>query len=237
MAGLGRKVFAPGEVLTATNVQNYLMDQAVQVYAGTAARGSAIGSATTEGMVSWLSDTNKMQVATGTASWVDVYPAVPLIGQISQVVSTTKTDTFSVAFGTAGTFSSNITGLEATITPSSASSKILVRVSIAGARSDGRALLGFRMMRGSTAIGTGASAGSRGPVTSASVNDTSANQHITAINGEHLDSPATISAVTYGVQLYGFSVNTFYVNRTGVDTDTVLFARTASSITLMEVLA
>jgi hypothetical protein len=72
MAGLGRKVFSPGEVLTATNVQNYLMDQAVQVYAGTAARGSAIGSATTEGMVSWLQDTDQLQVATGTATWADV---------------------------------------------------------------------------------------------------------------------------------------------------------------------
>ena len=72
MAGSGRKVFAPGEVLTATNVQNYLMDQAVQVYAGTAARGSAIGSATTEGMVSWLSDTDQMQVALGTATWQNI---------------------------------------------------------------------------------------------------------------------------------------------------------------------
>jgi hypothetical protein len=72
MAGLGRKVFAPGEVLTATNVQNYLMDQAVQVYAGTAARGSAIGSATTEGMVSYLSDVHSLQMATGTATWVNV---------------------------------------------------------------------------------------------------------------------------------------------------------------------
>jgi hypothetical protein len=72
MAGLGRKVFAPGEVLTATNVQNYLMDQAVQVYAGTAARGSAIGTATTEGMVSWLADTDQMQVAVGTASWQNI---------------------------------------------------------------------------------------------------------------------------------------------------------------------
>lgn len=72
MAGLGRKVFQPGEVLTATNVQNYLMDQAVQVYADSAARGSAIGSATTEGMVSWLADTDQMQVALGTATWQDV---------------------------------------------------------------------------------------------------------------------------------------------------------------------
>jgi hypothetical protein len=78
MAGLGRKVFAPGEVLTATNVQNYLMDQAVQVYAGTAARGSAIGSATTEGMVAYLADVNSMQMATGTATWVNV-DSLPIV--------------------------------------------------------------------------------------------------------------------------------------------------------------
>jgi hypothetical protein len=72
MPGLGRKVFAPGEVLTATNVQNYLMDQAVQVYADSASRGSAIGSATTDGMVTWLQDTDQLQVATGTATWQDV---------------------------------------------------------------------------------------------------------------------------------------------------------------------
>ena len=78
MAGLGRKVFAPGEVLTATNVQNYLMDQAVQVYAGTAARGSAIGTATTEGMVAYLADTNSVQMATGTATWVNV-DSLPIV--------------------------------------------------------------------------------------------------------------------------------------------------------------
>jgi hypothetical protein len=78
MAGLGRKVFAPGEVLTATNVQNYLMDQAVQVYAGTAARGSAIGSATTQGMVAYLADVNSVQMATGTATWVNV-DSLPIV--------------------------------------------------------------------------------------------------------------------------------------------------------------
>jgi hypothetical protein len=78
MAGLGRKVFAPGEVLTATNVQNYLMDQTVQVYAGTAARGSAIGSATTEGMISYLSDVHSLQMATGTATWVNV-DSLPIV--------------------------------------------------------------------------------------------------------------------------------------------------------------
>jgi hypothetical protein len=54
------------------------MDQAVQVYAGTAARGSAIGSATTEGMVSYLSDVHSLQMATGTATWANV-DSLPIV--------------------------------------------------------------------------------------------------------------------------------------------------------------
>jgi hypothetical protein len=53
--GSGFRSFAFGEVLTSANVQNYLMDQAVTVFAGTAARGSAITSPET-GMVSYRTD-------------------------------------------------------------------------------------------------------------------------------------------------------------------------------------
>ena len=69
MPGLGRRTFAPGEVLTATNVMGYLQDQAVMNFAGTAARGSAIGSAVSQGMVSYLDDSNSLEVyrTTGTA--------------------------------------------------------------------------------------------------------------------------------------------------------------------------
>lgn len=65
MPGLGRRTFAAGEVLTATNVMNYLQDQAVMTFAGTAARGSAIGSAVSEGMVSYLADSNQIEVYDG----------------------------------------------------------------------------------------------------------------------------------------------------------------------------
>jgi hypothetical protein len=60
--GLGRRTFAPGEVLTASNVMNYLMDQSVMNFAGTATRGSALGTAASEGMVSYLNDTSFLQV-------------------------------------------------------------------------------------------------------------------------------------------------------------------------------
>lgn len=69
MAGLGRKVFSAGDVLAAADVQGYLQDQAVMVFADSAARSSAI-AAPTQGMVSYLQDTSTLQVY-GTA-WADV---------------------------------------------------------------------------------------------------------------------------------------------------------------------
>jgi hypothetical protein len=70
MAGLGRRTFAPGEVLTASNVMNYLQDQAVMNFADDAARGSAIGSAVSDGMVSYLQNTGAVEVyrTAGTAA-------------------------------------------------------------------------------------------------------------------------------------------------------------------------
>jgi hypothetical protein len=71
VAGLGRKVFIAGEVLSAANVQGYLQDQVVQVYAGTAARSSALGTSVSEGMVSYLADSNAIQYYDG-SEWVAV---------------------------------------------------------------------------------------------------------------------------------------------------------------------
>lgn len=68
MAGLGRKTFTAGEVLTAVNVQGYLMDQTVMVFASAAARTTALGTAVAEGMVSFLKDTNELQAYDG-AVW------------------------------------------------------------------------------------------------------------------------------------------------------------------------
>jgi hypothetical protein len=68
MAGLGRKTFIATEVLTAANVNGYLMDQSVMKFASSAARSSAIGTAVSEGMVSYLDDTNTLEVYNG-SSW------------------------------------------------------------------------------------------------------------------------------------------------------------------------
>ena len=69
MAGGGYKTFTAGEVLTAANVQAYLQDQTVMVFGGTAARGSAVGTAVAEGMFSYLSDTDSLEFYDG-SQWV-----------------------------------------------------------------------------------------------------------------------------------------------------------------------
>jgi hypothetical protein len=71
MAGLGFKSFSAGEVLTAANVQGYLQDQVVMVFNSSAARGSALGTAVSEGMIAYLKDTDAIETYNGT-SWVAV---------------------------------------------------------------------------------------------------------------------------------------------------------------------
>jgi hypothetical protein len=68
MAGAGYRTFGAGEVLTASNVQTYLMDQAIPVFANEAAADAAITSPA-EGQFRWLSDVDAFQVYSGSA-WV-----------------------------------------------------------------------------------------------------------------------------------------------------------------------
>jgi hypothetical protein len=76
MAGSGKKTFTAGDVLTASDVNNYLMDQTVMVFAGTAARSSAIPTPS-EGMVSYQKDTDAIEAYDG-SNWVTrVSPSVP----------------------------------------------------------------------------------------------------------------------------------------------------------------
>jgi hypothetical protein len=65
-----KKTFTAGEVLTAADVNTFLMDQSVMTFADSGARGSAIGTAT-EGMLTYLNDSDTYQSWNGSA-WVGV---------------------------------------------------------------------------------------------------------------------------------------------------------------------
>jgi len=64
----GWKEWAIAEVVEASDFQTYVQDQVVQVYADSGARGSALGTAVSDGMVSYLEDTNSVEVYYS-ASW------------------------------------------------------------------------------------------------------------------------------------------------------------------------
>jgi hypothetical protein len=65
------KLFSTGEILTAANVNSYLMNQTIMVFASSAARTTALSGVLAEGMFSYLSDTNAFEYYDG-ASWQSV---------------------------------------------------------------------------------------------------------------------------------------------------------------------
>jgi len=65
------KLFSTGEILTAANVNSYLMNQTIMVFASSAARTTALSGVLAEGMFSYLSDTNAFEYYDG-AAWQSV---------------------------------------------------------------------------------------------------------------------------------------------------------------------
>jgi hypothetical protein len=84
----GRKVWAADEILAAADLQDYIQDQVVFVYANASARSSGILSPT-EGMVSYLNDTNLLYTFDG-SSWVEVAPNVGTAGTYTKVTTDAK---------------------------------------------------------------------------------------------------------------------------------------------------
>jgi hypothetical protein len=158
-------------------------------------------------------------------------------GKILQVVSTTKTDTFSASVAGGGTTS--LTGLTATITPSATASKILVFATVTGSQSTEYASMMAILTRGGTPIGVGDTAGSRTPITAGMVARLTNSSDIGEATVLYLDSPSSTSALTYGIDLLNSSgsTRTIYVNRTVADADVAERPRSSSTITVMEVSA
>lgn len=71
MAGAGYKLFNTGDVLTAAQVNTYLQQQVTMVFANSTARTTALSGVLAEGMMSYLQDTNAVEVYNG-SSWVNV---------------------------------------------------------------------------------------------------------------------------------------------------------------------
>jgi hypothetical protein len=221
-----RKVFTAGEVLAASDVNSFLMDQTIMTFAGTAARGSAIGTAT-EGMYTHLNDTDDLQYWNGSA-WVSAIPAAT--SAVLQVKSTFKPDPYTMS---SSTFD-DVTDLSVSITPTSATNKILVMFSLSGQADEANNGMFVRLMRDSTAIGIADADLTRARTTYGNISQPPNAGYMGGFT--FLDSPATTSAVVYKVQV---ASNTngqgVFVNRLSNNADQTNLSRSASSITVMEV--
>lgn len=154
-------------------------------------------------------------------------------GQILQVVSVTKTDTAS--YTSTGSYG-NITGLSATITPSSTSSRILVLVDMAIGHSASSVTASFRLYdnTATTDILLGDTAGSRLRDSVGFFGGTATGSTL-PVSMSFVHSPGSVAARTYTVRWLLMSAGTLYINRSGTDTDAATHTRSASTITLMEI--
>ena len=157
-------------------------------------------------------------------------------GSVLQVIQVAKTDTFSAQPGQ-NTWV-DITGLSVSITPTSATSKILVFIDVAVSHTvSTTGAANVRLVRGSTPIYIGDAAGSRARSIASWPYDFT-QYSLIRYSGVYLDSPATTSSTTYKYQIAGQSSSyTVYVNRTHYDDNRWEDPRVASSITVMEIAA
>lgn len=157
-------------------------------------------------------------------------------GSLIQVVQVVKNDTYVTTSGTFGL----VTGLAASITPLSTSSKILVHAMVnGGANHSVNAGGAFRLYRdGSVVSGSnGNAAGSRTTAWAQSSVGVSNPWSVFTHNLMYLDSPATASSTTYQIYARAEHATGTFVNYAYDDSDNSDRVRLISTITLMEILA
>lgn len=182
-----------------------------------------------EGQFIYETDTDMLAIWNGTA-WRYIASTTSTNGAVLQIQSVIKTDTFSM---TSTTFA-DVTGLSVSITPKSTTSKIFVMAAVSGTGQLSSTNFFGRLMRDSTAIAVADAASSRTQSTIAARDQDNGS----VMPVMFLDSPATVSSVTYKIQVRSQgSGSAIYINRTGPDADSATTARTVSSITVFEVSA
>ena len=159
-------------------------------------------------------------------------------GGVIQVKSTTKTDAVYLESVSTETL---IPGMSVTITPTRSDSKILIMFSLSCITGGSFAGHYIVLRRDSTNIAIGDAAGSRNRATISLGAPTTYDMDQGTygpglVSMTHLDSPATTSAVTYGIfHADASGANDLYINRSQADSNSAGYERTVSSITVMEI--
>mgnify|MGYP007066216146 CR=1 FL=1 len=156
-------------------------------------------------------------------------------GKVLQVIQNHFDTTSSQAI-TAGVIS-NITDLSLSITPTSTSSRIMVEVRWFGEFSANANDNMFGLKRDTSEIGSSTSVGSRNYGIHINSISHSTDVHSTpeTVYYQYIDAPNTVSTITYHATVRTGSTQTMVTNRSIDDTNTLLYERGTSSITLWEI--
>ena len=152
----------------------------------------------------------------------------------SNVVQAVMTDTFTNTSSSPAA----VTGLSVTITPTSATSKILVLAQVTfGLNSGGLGWGNYRISGGNAGTYIGDAAGSRARAVfgGATGSVESLNQQAIGASMVVLDAPATTDPTTYSVEVFRGGNGQVSVNRSFSDSDGSNLTRGASSIVAIEV--
>jgi len=224
----GRKVFTSGEILTAADVNSFLMDQSVMVFADSSARSSAIPTPS-EGMISYLQDTDAVEKYTTAWESVDT-------GGLIAVKSALKTDTFTASVGAGGNVA--VTDLSITHEVSDPSNKLIITAFFGAASSTQRqAQVGIAVHDGTSLIAVGDTSGSRNTVTAGGrVGQGNDTVIVTMPSATFVYTPGAGSK-TYTIRAININsqTETLYINRSESDGDSANRPRAVSALVIQEV--
>ena len=183
----------------------------------------------------WYNSTDGTLFIKYNDTWVEARSNPKIIpGSIVQVVQGVLAD--PVVFTTANAWTS--VGISASITPKFINSKIMVSIHVGiGTNSTSQSYdAAFGLFRNNTQIALpNGPYGVRTPSILPFGDRASGTNEMTTVSNQYLDSPSSLSQLTYDVKAFSTNTFTHFINRTGADADQSYDNRMISTITLMEV--
>jgi hypothetical protein len=227
----GRKTFVSGEILTAADVNGFLMDQAVQVYDDATARDTALPSPV-EGQIVYLKDNDTVQKFDGS----DFLP----VGGLVATKSVLKTDTFTASVTQGG--NADVTGLSITHEVSNPANKLIISAFVGKlGTSNGRSSATIALAQDGTLIGVGDADGSRTRISAGGHSyDGTVSRSTLAVTSPSFSFVHTPGAGSKVYQLRVFNTDnggtlTLFVNRNQGDENDDRGNRGVSSLIIQEV--
>jgi hypothetical protein len=234
----GYREFQTGEVLSAANVNDFLMEQSVMTFADATARDAALTDVLREGLTAYNLDLQQLEVYNGSA-WVkvpdeaDVDAAGGLVAVKHALFTGTQTNS------TAASANFAVTNLSITHTLADASNKLIISAYLGAAGSSrGIGSVGIGVADNGTLIAIGDADGTRTQVGSGGSLDSTANNEIVAQPSvTFVYEPGDTSAHTFTVRAININSasRTVFVNRTELDFPNESTPRATSALVIQEV--